>query len=786
MAEQTRGQAGPTSPSLSLSLSPVTPVTPEAPSCVGLPAILACDEAAAVRPRQQQQQQEALPLTALRSVCEQMGRVLQRQETSFREVDACVSRQSSLAAASRALLEASSPEQESSCSQPRDEEQWHRPHQHQRSREELADAVLAVDEATSLAATPRTRSVTGCRPFAAAPVSSCEMTCEEQRQVLAQAQQREPQRRQCEEPQESVSGVAADDAQDVITLQPSLNCLVFDAAATPCQLLSPFPTPVGTGLLVPLKSPMVRLDSIPSVSISPLSRPLSALMESPTFALLPRREGLAPMGTSTPLQLSVQQPGTDASSSDSVPLAISPSPLTRGVGEAGAAAGHPWSASGVIDLSFNRTPKCSLNSSPSHRVPGPASARNASGTSDFLLAHSVSTDSAAHVPTGQERGEATRAPPFSRVPPVQTMRRPPTVPRRNVPLEVSMSGDEVRISDEEPLHADFSGEEFSSISIGEEEGGGEALMTRWQLHQRLFEPSPSRWRSSRGHGARAAPKRPKRGRAGRWDMFSRLRELERIRVSNHEALEERELQSLLSSEANLNPLEASWMESETSESGGSPAGRRRRRRGEAGAEPREASVVKDTAACSSPSQAHDDHAGGGRGPQVRRSRRRRRCSSLHTQRRRKRQGGSRAARATAPVGAVMAGGVTAVTCRLCPCPLRGSRRGEGGKRVPPPRSLAARARRGRWGTSAARATRMPRGLCNTLQPRGRRRRTFSCRLCRAPRETRRQLPRRGARLPPPARRTPPQARATSASAPSASIRPCGRARRHPGPRRGCC
>ncbi|RNF04379.1 hypothetical protein TraAM80_05258 [Trypanosoma rangeli] len=104
-------------------------------------------------------------------------------------------------------------------------------------------------------------------------------------------------------------------------------------------------------------------------------------------------------------------------------------------------------------------------------------------------------------------------------------------------------------------------------------------------------------------------------------MFSRLRELEQIRISNHEAVEEREMQSLFSLESKLNPLETSWMESEVSEGGGSiPAGRRRWRRGKARTESWETSTpvfsaapaTNGTVACISSSQDHDDHASGRR------------------------------------------------------------------------------------------------------------------------------------------------------------------------------
>ncbi|RNF04378.1 hypothetical protein TraAM80_05257 [Trypanosoma rangeli] len=513
-------------PSLSLS-GQRSPVSSARPHDIELPATLAYEETNGQH-GQEAHQQEAFPLTALRYVCEQIGRVLERQETSFRELDARVSRRNS--SASQLWPEENPPAQEFqgelvvaddapaspqergfSCSQARSERQ-------QQQREEMANTTLAVNQTTRFLASPRMRSVTGCRPFTAAPVSSYEMTGEEERLVLEQAQQQEPQLQQRAELHESVAGVAVNDAQDVITLHPNVNCLVFDASATPCPSLSPFSASMKRGPLLPVAVPILQIESISSVSISPLSRPLSAFEESPTFS---RREGFALQGTSAQLQLPVQQMSVGASRGEAAPRVPPTSFCSCGVGEGVASIGHTWSAPGVMDLSFNRTPKHSLNSSPSYQAQESTSTRNTSISSDVVLAYSLSTDSLAHGPTEQEWGEekmpsprgvatATAAAvaaaasntipasgtasretllPVYRVPPVQTMRRPPTVPQRTVPLDVPMRDEEVCNSDEEALSDAFSGEELNSrVSDGEddEKGDGDAWMRQWQVHQRLF------------------------------------------------------------------------------------------------------------------------------------------------------------------------------------------------------------------------------------------------------------------------------------------------------------
>ncbi|KAF8280170.1 hypothetical protein TcYC6_0000720 [Trypanosoma cruzi] len=581
-----------------------------------LPTIIAHEEASSQRQPETQQQREN-PQTPSCTACAEMGGAFEHPVESCHEVDGFARRPSFT------LLRPQSEEKQvvqeaqgemgyvASCESPGSAFEWGLPHidlyrEGQKQQGDPADVMIALERTDSLISTPLMNSVTCFRPFSVAPVSSCEMTCEEERVVLEQVQRTEQQQQlqqkqqQQEESRSPFSGLMANDAQEVITLRPTVSRFILEGSPTPCPSISPFASTTGTASFVPLGTPVLHIESVPSIFISPLSRPLSAWMDSPHSIYPPRRESFAPMGVSTPSQLPVQQTTTEAS------------PFSRGAGD-GASAGYAWSLSGIFDMSFNRTPKHSLSSSPLQRAQGWLPTRNGSSNSDGVLTNSWSTDSVRQ--SEQDRCEGGRLPPSRfvanagtptipaaaaapstkatsgeasqdlpattlRVPPVQTMRRPPTVPQRTIPQEFPMHEGESNFCGDEEAHTLLSDEEFSKTSgelSGNDDEGGFTRTTHHPFRQRLFEPSPSRWRSSRRHILRGASKRQKRGDDGMWDLSARLRELERIRVSNHEAMEEREMQSIMSTEMDPNPVETSWVETEASGISSIVLGQRRRR-----------------------------------------------------------------------------------------------------------------------------------------------------------------------------------------------------------------
>ncbi|EKF26279.1 hypothetical protein MOQ_010038 [Trypanosoma cruzi marinkellei] len=596
-----------------------------------LPTIIAYDEAPLQRQQEAQQKQHETLQMSFCTGCDEIRGIVEHPVESCHDVDVFARRLSSTLP--RPQSEEKQVVQEAqedmgfaeSCESPASLFEWGFPpiESYREGKQRQGDPadVMALERADSLISTLPVNSATCYRPFSLAPVCSCEMTCEEERVVLEQAQrteqqQQQPQQQQQQQQQEelrgSFSGLIPNDAQEVITLRPRVSRFILERSPTPCPSISPFASTTGTASFVPLGAPVMHIDSVPSIFISPLSRPLSAWMDTPHSIYPPRRETLAPMGVSTPSQLAVQQLTTEASPHGSSLQAIPSSPFSRGAGE-GASAGYAWSLSGIFDMSFNRTPKNSLSSSPLQRAQGCLPTRNGSSNSDGVLAYSWSTDSVKQ--SEQERCEGGRLPPSRsganagtptkpaaaaapstkatsgaasqdlpptalRVPPVQTMRRPPTVPQRTFPQEFPMHEGESNFCDEEQDQTLLSDEDFSNTNGEESDNDDEGGFTRTMQHpfrQRLFEPSPSRWRSSRRHILHGASKRQKRGDDGMWDLSARLRELERIRVSNHEAMEEREMQSIMSTEMDLNPVETSCVETEAGGINSIVCGQRRRR-----------------------------------------------------------------------------------------------------------------------------------------------------------------------------------------------------------------
>ncbi|KAG8342468.1 hypothetical protein TRVL_06704 [Trypanosoma vivax] len=134
-------------------------------------------------------------------------------------------------------------------------------------------------------------------------------------------------------------------------------------------------------------------------------------------------------------------------------------------------------------------------------------------------------------------------------PPVQIVHRPPTVPNRaptKDTMETPASGTG-EIDDD--FYEDFDGIDYDDGEYGSENGDRSIQQYNAMQHrQRLFAPNTSRWRAARRNTSRGICRRSKRlmsdggGCGSEWNLDERLKELEQIRVTNYEALEERQHQ----------------------------------------------------------------------------------------------------------------------------------------------------------------------------------------------------------------------------------------------------
>ncbi|KEG08213.1 hypothetical protein DQ04_07721010 [Trypanosoma grayi] len=564
-----------------------------------LPIVLASHSTTARQQKQEalDQQQNghgggAFPMDALRSACERMGKILDRQEESFREVDEYVRHNSvlSLDKEQPRWPQNHHPHHHQQQQQPGEEKggraivwELSRPCSHKRSQ------ILADDRSMTVSPTsftPRAHSVTLCRPTSIPPVSFHEMTPEEEAEVLEQLEQQHAEVEEVGSPM--IVG-------DIPMQQPVSGNAAQDASPVSCVSISSVASPMGATTAMPLAAASIPWAD--SVTVSPLSRPLSAWFESPHSMYLTRRDthGVSTTGvlTPTPLQL---PPGNGVqfqlrnSSSSSPPsrlgLDLSSSAFT-------------CSFSGVFDASAGRTPKYSHPHTPmqqhhiQQRQPFSVS-RPLGSSSEAIPTYSVSADSAIHSGNDLESGEesvtvaspsladAATAPaattttttaepvttsspgvaaplPAARVPPVHIMGRPPPVPQRvpspptspllgsRSPLDTSFHS----VDDEyEPF---FNDDDDDNNKEEGTYGDGNVVALHHHCRQRLFSPSLSRWRSSRRNGTRDTTKRRKHAGDTTWDMSSRLQELEQIRLTNHEALEGRELQSIAASEVDVTP-----------------------------------------------------------------------------------------------------------------------------------------------------------------------------------------------------------------------------------------
>lgn len=366
-------------------------------------------------------------------------------------------------------------------------------------------------------------------------------------------------------------------SQESVTVDGVNTFLTQDTGITVSQYVSAFASnstsprlsPVALGALVsatPLVSNRAasceRAGSQVSVVLSPLSRPLSLALETPSSTCISVR-GSSTRSSAPPQHLSRM--------SNSPTTYQQHFPLTRSRDEARelTVSTFTWNSSGVLDGGKEH------GTSSMHSVDSLACiqqqrslsthARVGSGESDIFPHPSESMDSDIRVEKGRDPSLKGNLASLNRssprdtqpllddvkapsAPPVQIMHRPPTVPNRTLKRnyeDVALSSGGEGSDD---FYEDFN--DFADDGEGSGDDFGEPD-SRFQSHhsmqhrQRLFAPLMSRWRTSRRCASRSSYKRSKRLAGGSsaagdgWNLAERLEQLEQIRVTNFEALEER-------------------------------------------------------------------------------------------------------------------------------------------------------------------------------------------------------------------------------------------------------
>lgn len=434
---------------------------------------------------------------------------------------------------------------------------------------------------------PPVQSTTCCRPVSVSCASCQEAACEEERQVPGQIQlhQEEGQPRQAN----VQSGQAHENTEQATVPHTGDVDSTLNTSPTSTPSVSVVTPPGIAPWLMPLGATRRPLEGFCSVSISPLSPPLSTRFGSSEGTCISQRESHALFGVLTSASLE----GVEAFPTTHVPPTRFSLSLNGGNVEAvaGSSFGVSWSTSGIYDLSLSRTPKCSSLSTLSQRLQD-SSSRYSSSSSDVPLALSSGQDSPGCCSKENEKHDkrvplsTAPAPPPSttaatmtslqlvaagtaapgttaeaplplipplllsslatlqatpqgvkRAPPFRIMRRPPIVPCREFSSFKSAPFFGSRASSDERGRTVAVGDEVNGES-GCDDGSGQSSHA---CHKCSVGQSPLPHRGLRRHSLHDNATPQKRAQDAAWDVSSRFEELEQIRASNYEALEEREL-----------------------------------------------------------------------------------------------------------------------------------------------------------------------------------------------------------------------------------------------------